>query len=185
MKDFFSTERVTLLYFMDEESLSATGNTRLVKIGQSDNPWRRKEQLQTGNPRSLRIITAALGSSKLETQIQNQFSEQHVRGEWFRINDDLELRMAMMHKYGSPGRVGWQTRKAVSESKSRIRVAVHHDKWGTADKKYDYEVRNPKYYVYMTKLICWISNGGSQQVEKLYQKLLGSEEHLGAPEKLD
>lgn len=66
-----------------------------VKIGATSNgarPDKRLDALQTGNPRELTLRCVIAGD--LERAFHNHFRLLRVRGEWFRIDDELEAFMA-------------------------------------------------------------------------------------------
>ena len=64
-----------------------------IKIGyaQSSNLHRRWMELQIGNPRELEFrIYDEDASMEQEQLLHKKFNNQHFRGEWFIINDELE-----------------------------------------------------------------------------------------------
>jgi hypothetical protein len=66
------------------------GDGELVKIGYSaDDPGRRLEQLQTGNPRPLRLIAQYRGERYHERYLHQRFDGHHVRGEWFQLTPEI------------------------------------------------------------------------------------------------
>jgi hypothetical protein len=60
-----------------------------IKIGKSDNPWKRMASLQTGSPDSLDMLAVMPGDIGFESGLQEAFSEHLVRGEWYKENDRL------------------------------------------------------------------------------------------------
>ena len=61
-----------------------------VKIGKSNNPEKRLAELQIGNPHKLvlyGIITNV--SQELENRLHQLFGDLHIKGEWFRMTDEL------------------------------------------------------------------------------------------------
>ena len=63
-----------------------------VKIGYStlNNLKKRITQLQIGSPNELQILGIVYGDRKTESQIHEQFSSYHLRGEWFSYNEEIE-----------------------------------------------------------------------------------------------
>lgn len=75
------------VYFIHED-----GNQNCFKVGKTENhPADRMEQLQTGNPRKLRIYRwIKIGDhSTAEEYLHTVFNEFRIRSEWFRINTDV------------------------------------------------------------------------------------------------
>lgn len=60
-----------------------------IKIGKSNDPWKRLAALQTGNPDQLRLLAIAPGNEDFEQGVQEQFSEYRVNGEWYESNGRL------------------------------------------------------------------------------------------------
>lgn len=54
-----------------------------VKIGTSNNPEKRRQQLQTGMPVDLTLIGSVVGDYDLERTLHRRFRSVRVRGEWF------------------------------------------------------------------------------------------------------
>ncbi|MDR1020134.1 MAG: GIY-YIG nuclease family protein [Synergistaceae bacterium] len=61
------------------------GAGKYVKIGFSDNPYRRAAYLQIGCPERIHIITCIKGDKHIEATLHRRFKEYRVRsdGEWF------------------------------------------------------------------------------------------------------
>ena len=59
-------------------------DTGLVKIGVSDSPEKRINDLQTASPNELRLLGYCLGSYAIEQALHLVLHEYRVRGEWFR-----------------------------------------------------------------------------------------------------
>lgn len=87
------------------------GDTRLFKIGVSNNPERRLKNLQTGNPHDLKILkqfrcdVPAYGAERI---IHAHLKDMHARGEWFDIPTDdkvVSVAQAMLNALSGPGRV--------------------------------------------------------------------------------
>jgi hypothetical protein len=88
-----------------------TDGTGQVKIGRAANTLTRLRQLQTGNPRQLRVALALplgyefLGNMKSgewdEAALHRRFSRERVRGEWFRFSDDIKQFIADMIAEGA------------------------------------------------------------------------------------
>lgn len=61
-----------------------------VKIGKSDNPEKRLQSLQTGNPAKLVLYkTIPNVADEYETYVQGLFEKDRVEGEWFKLTDEL------------------------------------------------------------------------------------------------
>lgn len=60
-----------------------------IKIGKSDNPWKRIATLQTGNPEPLEILAIAPGGMEFEAGLQEAFGSDCERGEWYRQSERL------------------------------------------------------------------------------------------------
>ena len=77
----------TYVYFMGE--LGAKRTPKSVKIGVATSPEIRLKELQTGNPRELKILITLgpMGSSEaynIEQLLHRKFRRWHMRGEWFK-----------------------------------------------------------------------------------------------------
>lgn len=60
-----------------------------IKIGYSSNLERRIENLALGHPYEIRLLHDIEGSFDLETDLHRRFAHIHVRGEWFRKEQEL------------------------------------------------------------------------------------------------
>lgn len=68
----------TFAYFIQEDTDGA------IKIGEAANPVRRLEQMQTGNPRYLRVAAVILAGRNTEWQLHGYWrASAWIRGEWF------------------------------------------------------------------------------------------------------
>ena len=78
-----------VIYFISE---SGTNN---IKIGYArDSIWDRLKQLQTGNPRELRILAYInSGTMKQEKALHKEYMCDKIRdnGEWFKLEKDSKL----------------------------------------------------------------------------------------------
>jgi hypothetical protein len=63
--------------------------TGLLKIGISNDPFKRAQALSTGNGGKIDVIRTIPGSKKIERSIQERFSEYRVGGEWFSDNEEI------------------------------------------------------------------------------------------------
>lgn len=66
-----------------------------IKIGKSNNPEKRMAELQTGNPKKLRLIASIHCKSEqeafsLEKKIHQLFRKRRLHGEWFHKNIHLK-----------------------------------------------------------------------------------------------
>lgn len=61
----------------------------LVKIGIAADPVKRMANLQTACPQKLSLVAVLRTdrASEVEVGLHTQFSEKHVRGEWFRLTE--------------------------------------------------------------------------------------------------
>jgi flavorubredoxin len=60
-----------------------------VKIGNSDRPRRRFEDIQIGSPYTLRlylVLTVHENAEELEREVHKALDEKRKRGEWFQMN---------------------------------------------------------------------------------------------------
>ncbi len=74
------------IYFLQE------GSDGPIKVGKTDQPWRRFNALQTGNPREVHFLKLAHvgdGASTLERQIHAFLRRHRIRGEWFHPHEDV------------------------------------------------------------------------------------------------
>lgn len=73
-----------MIYFIQAETVGS------VKIGHTEGPVpKRMAELQTGSPVGLKVIGAMPGTKETEAELHKRFSASRVRGEWFRLTDDL------------------------------------------------------------------------------------------------
>lgn len=74
----------TMIYFIE------CPETNSVKIGIACDPEHRLASLQVGCPSHLALIAAAWGGIAEERKLHRVFSEYRIRGEWFRLEGELE-----------------------------------------------------------------------------------------------
>ena len=63
-----------------------------IKIGKSDNPFKRMEALQTASPYdlTLQLVMPTDGNAEqIEHEIHERLSEYHWRGEWFNVTQTV------------------------------------------------------------------------------------------------
>lgn len=60
--------------------------TSMVKIGVSDEPWKRLKGIQTGNPAKLAILATFPGERTAERQIHDALRDYRRAGEWFDLD---------------------------------------------------------------------------------------------------
>lgn len=77
------------VYCINEEHPG--GAMRFVKIGYSTNPQARVAELQTGNPRPLRLQALKLGTVEDEAALHKKYIHLNVLQEWFRPTKELLL----------------------------------------------------------------------------------------------
>lgn len=97
-------EKINSLYFeeTDDFSLSKDTSIRLVdlylmqntvtkdlKIGISNDPERRKRDLQNTNGREIEILYVIPRKSNLETTLHEKFSHLRLMGEWFKYDESI------------------------------------------------------------------------------------------------
>lgn len=61
----------------------------LIKVGFSDDPKRRLQQLQTGQPDRLEMILVIRGGMELERTLHIRWRHLNVGGEWFKPHREL------------------------------------------------------------------------------------------------
>lgn len=72
-----------MIYFIQTDS-------KLVKIGTTTNLAERIKQIQAMNPKKVRVKAVLNGGYNTEATIHNLFAKSRVRGEWFRLTDELK-----------------------------------------------------------------------------------------------
>lgn len=71
-----------MIYFVQCEGM--------VKIGYSNNPYKRIQALKTSNPLELVMLLVIEGKQSDEAKIHKQFEKDHFRGEWFFLSDTIK-----------------------------------------------------------------------------------------------
>jgi len=72
--------------------LIATSDRRFCKIGKALIPNDRLAALQTASPHELELLATRAEPDAFERQCHAEFSDHHVRGEWFEMQDDTVRR---------------------------------------------------------------------------------------------
>lgn len=72
------------VYFLIEE-----GDGRFTKIGRAQNIGERLTDVQTGNPRLLRVARRVPGGDKLEKWLHGKFAQSQIRSEWFYTHEEM------------------------------------------------------------------------------------------------
>jgi hypothetical protein len=54
-----------------------------IKIGYSIDPWKRIQQIQSGNPENLEVLYHFPGTKETEATLHSLFGPSRLRGEWF------------------------------------------------------------------------------------------------------
>lgn len=73
---------------------------RKLKIGFSDDPFARRDQLQTGCPFNLSIYGTIPGDKFTESKLHERFRYLRQSGEWFYLSDDLWEFVMLAATYG-------------------------------------------------------------------------------------
>lgn len=87
---FFILGMAHMIYFISQEG-------RYVKIGRTldfINVTARITEMQIGNPHTLTLLGTCAGGKAKERKIQERFSDNRVRGEWFLINNKFKNYLA-------------------------------------------------------------------------------------------
>jgi hypothetical protein len=85
--------------------LIAEEGSEFVKIGFTATwPLSRHEAMQTANPRPLKVVGYMPGTMADENSLHIKFKEYHVRGEWFRMADEMRSVFDQYRDSGIPDR---------------------------------------------------------------------------------
>lgn len=90
----------------------------LIKIGLSENPWKRLSKMQSDSPGQLEMLGVVGGDIVTEAELHDRFSASRLRGEWFNPTDDL---VAFVQDLPAP--VG-ERRKTYDPATSPTRLAA-------------------------------------------------------------
>jgi len=71
-----------------------------VKIGISNNPWKRLQSIQTSIPSPLKLVAQWAGNREDEQELHLRFKKFWVRGEWFRPEPEI-LNYVLMAQWAS------------------------------------------------------------------------------------
>jgi hypothetical protein len=71
---------------------------QFIKVGLSNQPWQRLNDLQTANPEPLEMLVILPGDQAFEGELHRLFGEYHHRGEWFRENPKFTEWVAFMRR---------------------------------------------------------------------------------------
>jgi hypothetical protein len=137
------THSETLVYFL-RESLEGP-----VKVGRSKDPWSRRDQLQTGNPKELRVLGCCFGNPEFENAIHQAFKDAHIRGEWFRSTEDL---VSLINEICPFSNDDWMTHVDQYASVG-CTVDVAHDQFGSHHCRFP-ESASTGFAIWMTKWEC-------------------------------
>lgn len=85
----------SFVYFI----LDATNG--MVKIGKAGAPVKRLSSLQTATSAELELAGLLAGGVTLEREIHEHFAESRVRGEWFRVTNELIDLVKAAHAAGT------------------------------------------------------------------------------------
>lgn len=73
---------------------------RKLKIGFSDDPFGRRDQLQTGCPFKLSVYGTIPGDKSTESKLHERFKYLRQSGEWFYLSDELWEFVMLAATYG-------------------------------------------------------------------------------------
>jgi len=91
----------SFVYFaVDAETLD-------TKIGIANDPFKRLRTLQIGSPREIVLMGTLAGGRELEQEIHEEFDDDWIRGEWFRMSPRLTHLIAAAWEAGR--RRPWET----------------------------------------------------------------------------
>lgn len=79
-----------MIYFIQE------GSDGPVKIGLSNDPGRRLQQLKTGSSKPLRLLAVIEGNANKERELHTAFREFSINSEWFKPVTDIFLYISRM-----------------------------------------------------------------------------------------
>lgn len=103
-----------MIYFIEAVGSGA------VKIGYTDaEPAERLRQLQTGCPLELRLLASSPGTENDEADLHQQFQHLRIRGEWFKIDDELRSVINVMR---------WVLPQVQGLADAMRKKLAHHDK---------------------------------------------------------
>ena len=111
-----------------------SGSDGAIKIGISKNPEQRLSQLQTSNPKELRILYAwqVEDATMLERHLHFVFAEYRLSGEWFKpeneIMDKLEFLNGVLSHTGKVDRI-YIDRVEVQEVEVEVEKLVPFEEW--------------------------------------------------------
>lgn len=86
------------------------------KVGYSTNPAARVAELQTGNPRKLRLHLSKPGTEADEATIHAKYAHKNVLQEWFTITKELLLEWDAEHQIKPAAQSGGTTQKEVTSA---------------------------------------------------------------------
>ena len=86
------------VYLIVEAKPSGELDLNYGKIGYSTNPSKRVAELQTGNPRPLRLHLSKPGTEADEAALHQKYIKDNVLAEWFRISKALLLEWDASHR---------------------------------------------------------------------------------------
>ena len=110
------------VYFVTAREVNA------VKIGNSNDPFARLGEIQWGCPCDLKLEAVFDGGQEEEFALHRRFAEQRIRGEWFRINDIIELMMSQAATPEAPRKGRVQRSKKIARENYRQR----HDRYAAS-----------------------------------------------------
>lgn len=85
----------SFIYFILQEEDRSEELGGFIKIGVARNPRARLRELQTGNPRLLRLIALCRGDLETEKWLHQELVSYRSRGEWFQLGTAWHALMAL------------------------------------------------------------------------------------------
>lgn len=61
-----------------------------IKIGKADNPQKRLQQLQTGSPLKMELVSVIPGGEKEEKKMHAKYAHLRANGEWFHYSPEMK-----------------------------------------------------------------------------------------------
>lgn len=91
-----------------------------VKVGIAKNVQNRRNELQTSNPKTLRIAaTIEYGGIELEHKLHTKYAKYHARGEWFKLSKEIieDIKFFVMSHYLRTGILNYECATVYHQTK--------------------------------------------------------------------